>query len=368
MACLYMAVLPQDRAQVRLVGRSFARHCDGARFFTASPRAAVSQATWRLPASAGGHEVVNLARVFEEAEEDEGSFMRTDWEGLQEGTFAKRWWHGNTIQKSLLAFLWTSARAAHEAGVFCMLELDSAFVAENLRAFVRAAGIGAAEPVFIAGLNMGMKLTVGVFPHTAGGICLTREALRRLGGALEPLPRWSVFYPWPPNRNTHVPTFLGRHADRGVERVHGCGFVAGHWWDVMLGRCLVAANVSAHRAVEDGLGRFYFTTSPLPCLEHDRGGMVRRLRARAPGGRRLQRLAWAFCEPMGFVPELHRFALCEPRESAAVADYWISPFAIGFHSYKNLTHQWHAYRVLYRGASCTWANSYRPRLAITADQ
>lgn len=34
----------------------------------------------------------------------------------------------------------------------------------------------------------------------------------------------------------------------------------------MLGRCMVASNVTAHPAVEDELGRYYFATEPLPCV------------------------------------------------------------------------------------------------------
>ncbi len=37
-------------------------------------------------------------------------------------------------------------------------------------------------------------------------------------------------------------------------------------WDIMLGRCFVASNVSAHPAVEDAMGRYYFATEPLPCF------------------------------------------------------------------------------------------------------
>ena len=34
----------------------------------------------------------------------------------------------------------------------------------------------------------GMKLQMGIFPHTAGGVCITREALRRLSQHLERRP------------------------------------------------------------------------------------------------------------------------------------------------------------------------------------
>ena len=33
--------------------------------------------------------------------------------------------------------------------------------------------------------SRGMKLQMGIFPHTAGGVCITREALRRLSQYLE---------------------------------------------------------------------------------------------------------------------------------------------------------------------------------------
>lgn len=248
-----------------------------------------------------------------------------------------------------------------------MLELDSAFVAENLRAYVRAESLRASEAAFLASLNFGMKVTVGAFPHTAGGICLTRGGLQRLGDLLRPLPKKEVFYNVKRDPSNLAPVFSEARTP-GLSRsdylrLHGCGFVAGHWYDIMLGRCLVAANVSAHWGMEDSLGRYYFTALPVPCIEHLHSGIRGLLqRHRVPQQQRMAHLASAVCEPYGFTPELHRYAACEPPEESAAAEYWISPFAIGFHNYKNLTLQEHAYRVLYKGASCSWATSYRPRV------
>jgi len=42
----------------------------------------------------------------------------------------------------------------------------------------------------------------------------------------------------------------------------------------------------------------------------------------------VRRLAGALCATYGFDPELHRYVPCEPDE-VSVADYWISPHAIG---------------------------------------
>ena len=79
-----------------------------------------------------------------------------------------------------------------------------------------------------------------------------------------------------------------------------------------------------------------------------------------------RKVANALCEMYGFMPELHRYATCEPEEVASVADYWISPHAIGecnehlqelllwscllvnrggYHGYKNMSLLLHAYRA-----------------------
>lgn len=41
-----------------------------------------------------------------------------------------------------------------------------------------------------------------------------------------------------------------------------------------------------------------------------------------------RRVANALCDIYGFMPELHRYLMCEPE--VAVADYWVSPYAIGW--------------------------------------
>jgi len=176
---------------------------------------------------------------------------------------------------------------------------------------------------------------------------------------------YTIFYPWPSDPHVFVPAFFA-NKDVVSRTLNGCGFLAGHWWDVMLGRCFLAANVSAHPGLVDSLGRYYFSTSPLPCREHDADGTMGWLEQRryrpAPAASRIQRFGRAVCYAMGFGPELFRYATCEPEEVVANADYWISPFNIGFHRYKNLSKQLQAYRILYRGDQCDWMTSYRPRV------
>jgi len=316
--------------------------------------------------------VVNLAQSYPDAREDQSRFMKTRL-GSTTGKYTKKkLLIGNTIQKSLLATLYVAEHATllETADLFCWLELDSAFVAENLRAFARAHGVSADDPWFFASLSMGMKFDagVGVFPHTGGGICVTREGLRRLAGLLSTLGKKTTFYPWPNDAASFVPSFAG-YRDPEAKTLTGCAFLAGHWWDVMLGRCFRFSNVTAHPALEDEVGRFYFSTSPLPCRDHDADGTMQWLqrpqRDVPPRRHRLARLTRSLCFPFGFSAELHRFASCEPEEEVANADYWISPFAIGFHRYKNLSKQMHAYRVLYEGAECDWVSSYRPHLVRT---
>lgn len=373
--CLYAAVWPADRAQIGVVGQTFARHCDWARFFVAPGRSVESRRSWRLRRhSRGESSIINLAEIFPEARPDVSKFMKTasSWS-------PQRWWSGNTIQKYLLISLYAADHLQEAADVFCLLELDSAFIADNLRAFARAEGLHVSDPVFLASLNMGSKFRVGVgvFPHTAGGICLTAEAIRRLGSVLRPLPKTEVVYRVERNPDDTSPVFrAGRLAkplsQNEMLRLHSCAFVAGHWWDVMIGRCLRAANVSAHPSLEDPLGRYYFTSTPLPCREHldvqQYRKLLQMLRPQvSPTQRRFENLAGVICAgPFGFGPEMHRYAACEPAEHAALSEYWVSPFAIGFHGYKNLTLHLHAYRILYEGATCDWVSSYRPRVAASS--
>ncbi|CAJ1459035.1 unnamed protein product [Effrenium voratum] len=150
------------------------------------------------PSLAANRIEVNLARIFPEAQADE-SWMRTQWEaetGVKD-VFRTRLWSGNTIQKSLLMAVHTARNHLDDADIFCWLELDSAFIAENLRAFARVQNLRAEEPYFVAALHLGMKLQVGIFPHTAGGICVTKAGLARLARHLERLEMDAVKYPFP---------------------------------------------------------------------------------------------------------------------------------------------------------------------------
>lgn len=363
---MYAGVLPGDNTQIRLVGKTFAKHCDWAQFFVSPPSAEESRRSWSLPRNAGGHTVVNLVQEFPDAREDDNRYMQTK-QGTNAQFTRKRLWDGNTIQKSLLTAVYVATYRLKSADIFCWLELDSAFVAENMRAFARAHDLDPTnQAFFFSSLSMGMKFdpNVGIFPHTGGGLCITQKGLERLAAVLVPMPKKTVRYPWPTDPAVFVPAFFA-NSDPKSKVLNGCGYLAGHWWDVMLGRCLLVANVSAHPGLVDDLGRYYFSTSPLPCREHDADGTMNWLEGRykpSPTSSRIQNLAHAICYPLGFGPELFRYAVCEPKEVVANADYWISPYNIGFHRYKNLSKHLQAYRILYNGAQCDWMTSYRPQV------
>eukprot|EP00439_Symbiodinium_sp_Y106_P071434 s994_g12.t2 len=414
-ACLYLAALPNDYPPIRRMAHTFARHCDWASFFAAPRMDEERRSSWRISAGRREFEIVNLAQAFPEAQADK-SWMKMQWvgEGIPvpaapgSDTFRKRLWSGNTIQKSLLMAVYTARHSLDRADLFCWLELDSAFLAENLRAFARANTLLTQDPHYVASLHLGqlgstclqsppfrtmplnsvsaqhqqvlwmhsyssrlctsldiircdggMKVQIGIFPNTAGGVCMTREALRRLSQHLELLEKDALAYPHPKRVGFWVPTVRDPQL---APRVNGCGFVAGHWWDIMLGRCFVASNVTAHPAVEDELGRNYFTSETLPCQEH----LAKRSLPPLPGPSlapdSLENVARALCEHYGFAPEIHRWVPCQPSEVTPVADYWLSPFAIGYHGYKNLTDLMHAYRILYMSAGCDWALPFRPKV------
>jgi len=324
------------------------------------------------------------------ARRDSGDFMRTGWqsEASLNDTFKKRWWFGNTIEKSLLAVLHADAHLSASADFFCLLELDTAFVPENLRALVQVAKVEVGHPIFLASMHWFWKITVMPFPAAAGGLCITRAGLKQLARFLKTLPRAPLQLSedtldgYLSTSSWEEPTFSGWRlpglSAQLSERLNGCGFVVGHWYDVMLGRCLVAANVSIHPGFEDDLGRYFFSHTTLPCSEH-LDGMLGASQSRfprrwwqisevVPVERRLHQIARMLCEPFGFKHELHRYATCEPLEEASGnTGFWISPYAVGFHGYKNLSMQRHAYRVIYHGADCNWVNSYRHRVAVNTD-
>ncbi|CAK9072363.1 unnamed protein product, partial [Durusdinium trenchii] len=301
-ACLYLAALPNDYPTLRRVADTFAYHCDWAKFFAAPSRTKEPRRSWHITARHQVFEIVNLASFFPDAQTDE-SWMQTQWEGdTVKDVFRTRLYSGNTIQKSLLMAVHVGRHHLDQAELFCWLELDSAFIADNLRAFARVQGLHAKEPHFVAALHLGMKLQVGIFPHTAGGVCLTQEALRRLSQHLELQKMDAVRYEHPKRVMFWAPQVVSASRETAA-RVHGCGFVAGHWWDIMLGRCMVASNVTAHPAVEDELGRYYFATEPLPCQEHLNSRQLPQLRSPHMEGSRLPRVANALCDIYGFMPE-----------------------------------------------------------------
>ena len=274
-------------------------------------------------------------------------------------------WSGNTIQKSLLMAVYAARHFLEDAELFCRLELDSAFSTENLRAFARGKHASGRRPSLRGGAASGMKLQVGnLSTHTAGGVCMTREALRRLSRHLELLDKTAVTYPFPEKVAFWAQTVLG--GGSLARRVNDCGFVAGHWWDIMLGRCFVASNVTAHPAVEDEVGRYYFATQPLPCQEH----LAKRqlpalpgpklapgsLGERGPGRVRTLRL----CPRATSLDDLPALAGdCSGRLLAFALRHSYHGYKnLG---YKNLTDLRHAYRILCQSAGCNWALPFRPR-------
>ncbi|OLQ13795.1 hypothetical protein AK812_SmicGene2123 [Symbiodinium microadriaticum] len=175
-ACLHLAALPNDYPPLRRMAQSFARHCDWAKFFAAPSRKEEMRSSWKIRIRRRDFEIVNLARAFRETQADK-SWMKMQWTDADKPTpgipgsqtFRTRLWSGNTIQKSLPMAVYAARHLLEDAELFCRLELDSAFSAENLRAFARAKMLRAGDPNFVAALHLGMKLQMGIFPHTAGG-------------------------------------------------------------------------------------------------------------------------------------------------------------------------------------------------------
>lgn len=66
--------------------------------------------------------------------------------------------------------------------------------------------------------------------------------------------------------------------------------------------------------------------------------------------------------------QMHRYAVCEPKELIHVGpDAWISPYAFGFHDYKDLEEHRQAYNIIYNGATCSWMFGYRLKVLLSPD-
>merc|ERR1712134_42321 len=83
---------------------------------------------------------------------------------------------GNLIVKAMAMLYVTSELFVNEADIFCRLDLDTAFIGENLQAFARVTGLDPNESHYMGVLQYFWKYTHGVFPDGGAGICLTRKA------------------------------------------------------------------------------------------------------------------------------------------------------------------------------------------------
>jgi len=264
----------------------------------------------------------------------------------------------NLVAKVLLMFLFLAGDESllSEADLFCRLDLDSAFIPENLRAFARAVGLEAQDKYYIGALQYWLKYRLGIYPSGGAGICLTRGAVKAFGQLLSTSQdgggRFQRVVHAQPNR---------------------CVLQAGFHDDVVLGQCLRLANVTAHPALEDNLGRAYASHGPLPCWEHlSHSEQQRSLEAHEKMGAdhehersRHQMLFELMSDGSKFGKsqwyyQMHRYAVCEPAESLQLGPHhWLSPFAFSFHGYKDVRLQSHAYEVIYGGARCNWSFGYK---------
>merc|ERR1719384_1146847 len=93
---------------------------------------------------------------------------------------------GNLIQKTMYMFLWTAKFHLNSAEVFCRLDLDTLFIAENMQAYLRVHNIPGDEPFYFGVLLTFWRNIFQDFPDGGAGICLTRGALQRLSQYLMP--------------------------------------------------------------------------------------------------------------------------------------------------------------------------------------
>ncbi|CAE8676945.1 unnamed protein product, partial [Polarella glacialis] len=307
--CLYPACWPMEQARVELVGRTFAARCAGpggsrgrSVFFVAASPEVEQRPSWRLQGQNGGHEVVNLVALYGTGAltPDLEPFMRVEAvDELSRKLLAAR---GNIVAKVLLMFLAVHDLFLDEADLVGRLDLDSAFVAENLRALVRALGIHPEDNVYIGLQSYWLKYKYGVYPDGGAGVCLTRAAIQALIALL---------------RANGVPSQRLAEAQPGR-----CQLQPGFHDDVVFAQCLRSANISAHPGVEDVLGRAFASRGPLPCWDHlgPNGQQLASRVGKAAGPRRSRRQLLRallaneakapFSAAAAWLPQMHRYVPC----------------------------------------------------------
>lgn len=348
--CLFPAAWPKEQQRVEVVGRTFARHCSGSIFFVAANPEVERRKMWHLMDVHGGHRVVNVLAHF--GTQVIGPDHDTGVEATDERSRQLLAIRGNLISKILLMFLLVEEQFLEEADAFCRVDLDSAFVADNLRAFLRAFRVMPEDNYYIGLQSYWLKYRFGVYADGGAGVCLTRAAVEALAAFIraEGAPEHGLVEPQP-----------------GL-----CRLQPGFNDDVVLAQCMRGANVSEHPQIEDHLGRAYASRVPLPCRQH-LGSTADSWPAGASGGRSRKNVLAAMSlkaarkmsrsQASAWLPQLHRFTACEPRELALMgSDYWLSPFAFGFHGYKDLSLQEQAFGVIYRGDPCNWTHGYQLRV------
>eukprot|EP00747_Dinoflagellata_sp_TGD_P018556 gnl/TRDRNA2_/TRDRNA2_126577_c2_seq1.p1 gnl/TRDRNA2_/TRDRNA2_126577_c2~~gnl/TRDRNA2_/TRDRNA2_126577_c2_seq1.p1 ORF type:complete len:193 (+),score=16.25 gnl/TRDRNA2_/TRDRNA2_126577_c2_seq1:272-850(+) len=132
-----------------------------------------------------------------------------------------------------------------------------------------------------------------------------------------------------------------------------CEIAPGHRGDLMLALCLTEAGVVPHRDVMDHRGREYFLNYPLEDMAQYRPEAAFGPAARDPR-------AYGTDAAMHWKGKSHIFMPCLGRN-----EFWVSPFPVSFHNYKDPAKLWGVHEILRGRQSCGTAcpRGYVPQLA-----
>jgi len=350
--CLLPVTLPHEGRLLRAQARTFLRHCDWTKAFYAAERRNAGLDR-ELARGIQGVELINLKQF----EQVAGAAMLPDrsfqggWRTSGRGTKAEAF-SANTIQKVLYMLVYTAGLHLDDADVFCRLDLDTLFLADNFRAYLRVHGVSPDDAVFFGTMQTFFRYSgFGDFPDGGAGICLTRATLRSVAGVLS---HRAILRKSRSAAEVERELALGDLISSGALPISewglgACDFHPGHFDDIVLGACFQRLGIRCHTCERDPFGRSFFTNALLPCREHfDVLVPERNFDAYAPywpppavGSvqyAKAIRKKWNF--------DIARFIPCEPEHMMKTPHWWMVPYAASFHGYKNASHLLEVYSLV----------------------
>jgi len=238
---------------------------------------------------------------------------------------------------------------------YCRLDTDTLFLPANLRRFLRRHAVWPTDRYYLGVRQyQGKYVGSGPFPYGGAGVCISRGALHRLGDWLV---SGAVYLDI-----TEVESYSIAAAP--------CHYTRGHFDDGLLGSCFDLVDIRPHPALVDGVGRAYFSQSPLPCWEYmqhfrPEGYSVADRPVPWITTVPVTNPTWLFgVSPWFLLQRSHLYLPCQPAHLHP--DWWMVSYPVSFHGFKKPGHMVEAYRLLVEGrivGGCEWmAGPYMPRV------